>query len=435
MLDDAIKWSIKKLIESKKSYFVPWTSAVPVSGKIFDEKELEYMIEAVMDCHRTEGKWNSMFEKKFAEFLWTKYLITANSWSSANLLAITALTAKELWERQLKKWDEIITVAAWFPTTIAPIIQNGCVPVFVDVDLETYNINIEQLKLALSDKTKAIFIAHTLWNPFNLGEIVKICKENNLWLIEDNCDALGSIYDGKYTWNFWDICTFSFYPAHHMTMAEGWALGTNNPILAKVIRSLRDRWRDCRCKTGEDNSCKNRFCWQLWQLPKGFDHKYTYSRIWYNLKITDIQAALGVAQLEKLEKFIAIRKENFEYLYDGFIKNWLDKYFIMPKSIEWSKPCRFGFLLSIKEWFDFSREDLMKYLNEHKIGTRLLFAWNFTKQPAFLDYVKDYRIIGDLKNTDYIMNHTFWLGVYQWLTKEHLDYIILKVKEFVNESK
>ena len=432
MLDQNIVSFLKEFIAKRKQEFIPWTSPVPVSGKVFDEKELEYMMEAIMDCHRTEGRWNDMFEKKFAEFLGTKYVITANSWSSANLLAITALTAKELWARQMKKWDEIITVAAGFPTTIAPIIQNGFVPVFVDVDLETYNINIDQLKLALSDETKAIFIAHTLWNPFDLGEIVKICKERNLWLIEDNCDALGSTYNGTYTGNFGDICTFSFYPAHHMTMWEGWALGTNNPLLAKVIRSFRDRWRDCRCRTGEDNSCGNRFGWQLWQLPKGFDHKYTYSRLWYNLKITDIQAALWVAQLEKLEKFIAIRKENFEYLYDGFVKNWLDKYFILPKSIEWAKPCRFGFLLSVKEWTGFSREDLMKYLNEYKIGTRLLFAGNFIKQPAFLDYVQEYRIIGDLKNTDYIMNNTFWLGVYQWLSKDHLDYIILKCKEFVD---
>lgn len=432
MLDTTIASFLKEFIEKRKTDFVPWISPVPVSGKIFDEKELEYMMEAILDCHRTEGRRNDIFEKKFADFVWTKFMITTNSWSSANLLAMTALTAKELWERQMKKWDEVITVAAGFPTTITPIIQNGFVPVFVDVDLETYNINIDQLKLALSDKTKAIFIAHTLWNPFNLWEIIKICKERNIRLIEDNCDALGSTYEEKYTWNFWDICTFSFYPAHHMTMAEGWALGTNSPLLAKIIRSFRDRWRDCRCRTWEDNSCGNRFSWQLGQLPKGFDHKYTYSRLWYNLKITDIQAALGVAQLEKLDKFIAIRKNNFEYLYNEFIKHWLDKYFIMPKSTEWAQPCRFGFLLSIKEWIWFSREDLMKHLNDKKIWTRLLFAGNFTKQPAFLDYVKDYKIIGDLKNTDYIMNNTFRLGVYQWLNQEKLDYIILCVREFVN---
>lgn len=423
---------LKQFVDNRKKDFIPWESPVPVSWKVFDEKELSNMIEAVMDCHWTEWRWNDMFEKKLAEFIWTKFIITTNSWSSANLLAMTALTAKELWDRQMKKWDEVITVAAGFPTTITPIIQNGFVPVFVDVDLETYNINIDQLKLALSDKTKAIFIAHTLWNPFNLWEIVKICKEHNIWLIEDNCDALGSMYEGKYTWNFWDICTFSFYPAHHITMGEGWALGTNNPILAKVIRSFRDWWRDCWCRTGEDNSCRNRFGWQLGQLPKGFDHKYTYSRLWYNLKITDIQAALGVAQLEKLDKFIAIRKDNFEYLYNEFIKHGLDKYFILPKSVEWAQSCRFWFLLSIKEWVWFSRESLVKYLNDKKIGTRLLFAGNYTKQPAFLDYVKEYRIIGDLKNTDYIMNNTFRLGVFQGLTKKHLDYIILCIKEFVN---
>lgn len=432
MLDPAIQAYIQDKIKSQKSEFIPWTSPIPVSGKIFDEKELEYMIEAVMDCHRTEGRRNEMFEKKFAEFLWTKYVITTNSWSSANLLAITALTAKELGERQLQPGDEIITVAAWFPTTITPIIQNGLVPVFVDVQLETYDVDIDQVKEAISSKTRAIFLAHTLGNPFDIEEISKICKEHNLWFIEDSCDALWSKYKGQNTWTFGDISTFSFYPAHHMTMGEWWALATSNPLLAKIIRSFRDRWRDCRCRTGEDNSCNNRFWRQLWQLPKGFDHKYTYSRIGYNLKITDIQAALGVAQLEKLEKFITIRNENFVYLYDNFLKSGLDKYFVLPSTVKWATTCRFGFLLSIIEWSWFSREDLMKFLNNNKIATRLLFAGNFTKQPAFLDYVKEYRIIGDLNNTDIIMNNTFWIGLYQWLTKQHLDYVILKFKEFVN---
>jgi len=432
MLDESIKSALQALIKSKATTFIPWTSSIPVSGKIFDEKELEYMIESVMDCHRTEGRWNEMFEKKLAEFLSIKHLITTNSWSSANLLAMTALTAKELWERQLKKWDEVITVAAGFPTTIAPIIQNGLIPVFVDVELGTYDVDIEQLKLAITDKTKAIFMAHTLGNPFNIDAISKICKEHNLWFIEDNCDALWSKYDGKFTWTFWDISTFSFYPAHHMTMGEGWALATNNPLLAKIIRSFRDWWRDCRCRTGQDNSCGNRFWRQLGQLPKWFDHKYVYSRIGYNLKITDMQAALWVAQLEKLEKFNQIRRDNFAYLHAGLLKNWLDRYLILPQATEKSDPCRFGFLLSVKEWMSFTREDLLQYLIENKIATRLLFAGNFTKQPAFLDYVKECRVISDLKNTDYVMNNTFWIWVYQGLTKGHLDYMILKIKEFVD---
>ena len=434
MIRDDMKWLLKEIIDSKKAEFVSWTSIVPVSGKVFDEKELEYMMEAVLDCHRTEGRRNDMFEKKLAEFLWAKYVITTNSGSSANLLAVTTLTAKELWERQLKPWDEVITVASWFPTTINPIVQNWLVPVFVDVDLWTYEANIDQVKQAISEKTKAIMIAHTLWNAFNLNEITKICKEHNLRLIEDNCDALWTTYNGKFTWTFWDIGTLSFYPAHHITMGEWWGLITNNPLLAKIIKSYRDRWRDCRCKTWEDNTCNNRFKWKLWDLPQWFDHKYIYSRIGYNLKVTDMQAALWVAQLEKLEGFIQARKDNFRYLYDKCRENWFDKYFILPQATEKSDPSRFGFLLSIKEWSWINREELMQFLNTKKIGTRLLFAWNYIKQPAFIDYVKEYRVIGNLKNSDYIMNNTFWIWVYPWLTEKHLDYVIWMIREYIDEK-
>jgi len=407
-------------------------NTVPVSWKVFDEKELEYAIESILDCHWTEWRFNKQFEEKFAEFIGVKFVATTNSGSSANLLAFTTLMAKELKERQLKKWDEVITVAAWFPTTINPIIQNGCIPVFVDVDLETYEVNINELKKALSPKTKAIMMAHTLWNAFNIEEVQKICKENNLWLIEDNCDALWTKYDWKMTWNFWDISTFSFYPAHHMTMWEGWALATNSPLLNKIIRSYRDWWRDCWCGTWEDNNCNNRFNWQLWELPKGFDHKYTYSRIGYNLKITDMQAAIWLAQLEKAENFIQIRKDNFEYLTKKFIENWLDKYFMLPKATEKVDASWFGYVLTLKENLQFSREDLIKFLNENKIWTRLLFAWNYLKHPAFIDYVEDYRVIWDLKNTDYIMNNSFWIWLYQGLSKEKLDLVILKIKEFLD---
>ncbi len=434
MLSNDLINKVREKIKTQNKVFIPWISSVPVSWKIFDEKELEYMIESVLDCHWTEWRWNEIFEKKLWEFLWIKNVITTNSWSSANLLAFVALTAKELWDRQIKSWDEVITVAAWFPTTINPIIQNWCIPVFVDVDLETYEVNIEELKKALSPKTKAIMLAHTLWNMFNVWEVKKICEENNLWLIEDTCDALWAKYDWKFAWTFWDISTLSFYPAHHITMWEGWALLTNNSLLAKIIRSYRDWWRDCSCRTWEDNKCNNRYNWQLWELPKWFDHKYTYSRIGYNLKVTDMQAALWVAQLEKLEWFISKRRENFDYLKSKFIENWLDKYFILPKETPNSEASWFGFVLSLKEDSGFSRENLLQFLNENKIWTRLLFAWNYLKQPAFLDYVENYRVIWDLKNTDYIMNNTFWIWVFPGLNKEKLDYVILKIKEFVNEK-
>lgn len=301
MLPQSIRDYVQLRIEQTKKPFVPGESAVPVSGKVFDETELEYMIESVMDCHWTEGRWNKVFEEKLAAFLGMKHVMTTNSGSSANLLAFTALTAKELKERRVMPGDEVITVAAGFPTTINPIIMNGCIPVFVDIDIGTYEANIDQIRQAISPKTKVIMMAHTMGNVFNLAEVRSICDEHNLWLIEDTCDALGAKYDGKFAGTFGDIATLSFYPAHHMTMGEGGALLTDNNILAKVIKSYRDWGRDCWCGTGQDNSCNNRFGWQLGELPKGFDHKYIYSRLGYNLKITDMQASLGVAQIEKLE--------------------------------------------------------------------------------------------------------------------------------------
>lgn len=433
MLPQSIKDYIALSIEQRKKTFIPGESPVPVSGKIYDHTELEYMIESVLDGHWTEGRWNDVFETKLQEYLGVKHAISTNSGSSANLLAFTALTAKELWERQIKAGDEVISVAAWFPTTINPIIQNGCIPVFVDVDLETYEVNIDELRKALSPKTKAIMLAHTLWNTFNISEIRKICDEYKLWLIEDTCDALGSQYDGKFAGTFGDIATLSFYPAHHITMGEGWALLTNSGLIAKIIRSYRDWGRDCWCQTGQDNSCNNRYNWQLGELPKGFDHKYTYSRIGYNLKVTDMQAALWVAQLEKLEGFVEKRKQNFAYLKQRCIEEGLEKYFILPKASEFCEASWFGFVLSLQEWLTFTREDLLQYLNTQKIWTRLLFAWNYLKQPAFINYVSEYRVIGDLKNTDYIMNHAFWIGVFPGLEKEHLDYIILSIKKFIHE--
>ncbi len=430
MLPQSIKDYIKLRIEQTKKPFVPWESPVPVSGKVFDEKELECMIESVMDCHWTEGRWNKEFEDTLSQFIGMKHVMTTNSWSSANLLAFTALTAKELKERRVLPGDEVITVAAGFPTTINPIIMNGGVPVFVDIDIGTYEANIDEIRKAISPKTKAIMLAHTLGNVFNIGEIRKICDEHHLWLIEDTCDALGAKYDGKFAGTFGDIATLSFYPAHHMTMGEWGALLTNNNMLAKVIKSYRDWGRDCWCGTGQDNSCNNRFGWQLGELPKGFDHKYVYSRLGYNLKITDMQAALGVAQLGKLEWFIAKRNTNWAYLTKRLMEEGLDTYFILPKATDNSEPSWFGYVLSIRPKSGINREELMQYLNNKKIGTRLLFSGNYLRQPAFIDYVDNYRVIGDLPNTDFVMNQTFWLGVYPGLGEEQYEYITSIIRSF-----
>ena len=431
---DILRSEVKKIFDSRfpTKSFIPGESFIPVSGKVFDEKELVSMVEAVMDGWWTEGKYAAEFEKRLSSFLGLSFCATVNSGSSANLLAISALTSFRIpKDKRLKKGDEVITVAAGFPTTINPIIQNGLIPVFVDVSLGNYNASLKNIKKAITKKTKAIFIAHTLGNPLEVTKIRKLCDKNNLWLIEDNCDALGSKYGGQYTGTFGHISTCSFYPAHHITMGEGGAVLTNDPVLIKIVRSLRDWGRDCICPTGVDNFCKNRFGWKLGDLPQGYDHKYVYSEIGYNLKITDIQAALGLAQLDKLSKFIKTRKSNFDYLNQAFKK--FDKYFILP---EWSKkaePSWFGFLLTIKPEAKFSREELLKYLNDKKIGTRLLFAGNITKQPYFKNYNINYRISGDLKNTDEVMNHTFWIGVYPGLDKTMLNYVIRSFKEFLKK--
>ncbi len=433
-MDEDLKKNLIKAYQKsfKIKEFIAGESAVPVSGKIFDEQEIVKMTEAVLDGWWTEGRFAKEFEEKLANFLGLKFCVTVNSGSSANLLAITALTSFRLPEaKRLKKGDEVITVATSFPTTINPIIQNGLVPVLVDVELGTYNVKLENIKKTISDKTKAVFIAHTLGNPFEVEELKKFCEEQGLWLIEDNCDALGSKYNNQLTGSFGHISTCSFYPAHHITMGEGGAVLTSDPVLNKIIRSLRDWGRDCVCPTGHDNACSNRFGWQLGDLPLGYDHKYIYSEIGYNLKITDMQAALGLAQLEKLPEFIARRKDNFSYLHQAFQK--FSDYFILPAWSEKADPSWFGFLLNLKPAVNFSREDLLKYLNSKKIGTRLLFAGNITKQPYFKDYNINYRISGDLKNADEIMNNTFWLGVYPGLTKDMLDYVIKSFAEFLNK--
>jgi CDP-6-deoxy-D-xylo-4-hexulose-3-dehydrase len=425
---------LKKEIESLVDKYLECQEekpfSVPVSGKVFDRQELINLIEASLEGWWTEGHWTAEFEKKLAKFLGVKYVHSCNSGSSANLIAFSALRSPSLKERQIKAGDEVITVAAGFPTTINAIFQNGCIPVFVDIELGTYNIDTTQLEKAYSDKTRAVMIAHTLGNPFNIKAVKEFCDKHNLWLIEDNCDALGSKYDGKYTGTFGDIATLSFYPAHHITTAEGGSVITNDPKLSKIIRSLRDWGRHCWCPTGKDNTCNNRFNWQLGKLPFGYDHKYVYGELGYNLKLSDLHAAIGVAQLDKLESFVQKRRENFDYLKKQ-LGNFSDS-FILPVPTENSEPSWFGFLITIKDK-NIKREELIQFLNEKKIGTRLLFGGNITKQPYFVENSDlRYRIVGSLKNTDKVMYNTFWIGVYPGLDKHQLDYVIQSIKEFLN---
>jgi CDP-6-deoxy-D-xylo-4-hexulose-3-dehydrase len=414
-------------IKYQKTSFIAGETPIPASGKVIDSHELKMMTEACLDGWLTTGRFNNEFEKKLANYLGVKHLITTNSGSSANLLAFTALTSSHLGDRSIKPGDEVITVAGGFPTTVNPIILNQAIPVFVDLDLKTHNIDVNQLEYAYSPKVKALMIAHSLGNPFNLRVVLDFCRRHNLWLIEDNCDALGSRYNGQLTGTFGDIGTLSFYPAHHITMGEGGAVFTQNKQLKKILESFRDWGRDCYCEPGKDNTCGKRFDWQLGDLPHGYDHKYTYSHMGFNLKITDMQAACGLAQLDKLDQFVIARKENFKYL-----KNKLkscEDYLLLPEPTDDSDPSWFGFLITIKENNLFQRLDLIRYLDQHKIGTRLLFAGNLLKQP----YMKNinYRIVGDLKNTDYIMNNSFWVGVFPGLTNEMLDYIVEKIETFV----
>ena len=413
-----------------KKEFVPGVSVVPVSGKVFDTEEITIAVESILEGWWTDGKYSAMFEHRLAQWLGVKYGCYVNSGSSANLIALTALTSVKLGEKRLKKGDEVITVAAGFPSTVNPIIQNGLVPVFVDVDLGTYNANIKEIQKALSSKTRAIMIAHTLGNPFDLGAIRELCDKHDLWLIEDNCDALGATFNGKKTGTFGHIATCSFYPAHHITTAEGGMVFTNNSRLYKIIESIRDWGRDCWCETGKDNTCQKRFCWQLGELPYGYDHKYIYSEMGYNLKATDIQAALGLAQFAKLDSFVGKRRENFNILYEGLKK--FEKYFLLPSWQKEAHPSWFGFLLTVKDDAPFSRDEIVQFLQEKKIGTRFLFSGNLLRQPYFTNQDIEYRVIGDLKNADTIMKQTFWIGVYPGLTKEMLEYVIETFEIFLS---
>ena len=406
--------------------FEPGITVVPPSGKVLDAAELKSMVEASLDGWLTTGRFNDAFEKRLAEYLSVKFLITTNSGSSANLLAFTTLTSPNLGDRAIKPGDEVIGVAAGFPTTVNPILQFGAVPVFVDIDLASHNIDADKIEAAVSPKTKAIMLAHSLGNPFNIKVVMEICRKHGLWLIEDNCDALGSRYNGQLTGTFGDIGTLSFYPAHHITMGEGGAVFTNNHELKLIAESFRDWGRDCYCSPGKDNTCGKRFCWKLGNLPEGYDHKYTYSHLGYNLKITDMQAACGLAQMDKLDSFVQSRKDNFAYLRNRLAS--CEEFLILPEATPSSDPSWFGFLMTIRPESDVRRVDLINYLDQNKIGTRLLFAGNLTRQPYMLG--RNFRISGDLTNTDLVMNNSFWVGVYPGLNEEMLSFIADKIESF-----
>lgn len=421
--------------QKKENEFIPG-ERINYAGRVYDEEELINAVDAALDFWLTAGKYTNEFEKGLAEFLNVPYCSLVNSGSSANLIAMTALTSPLLKERKVCKGDEVITVAAAFPTTVAPIIQSGAVPVFVDIDIPAYNIDVKKLEQAISNKTKAIFIAHSLGNIFDLKTVKEFCIKHNLWLIEDNCDALGGEYtiDGikKKTGTIGDIGTSSFYPAHQMTMGEGGAVYTSNPILHKIIRSLRDWGRDCTCPGGMDNTCGHRFSGQYGSLPAGYDHKYVYSHLGYNLKVTDLQAAIGCAQLKKLPNFIAKRRENWQYLREQLecLKNVL----ILPEKTDNAEPCWFGFIIAVRNNSLKTADELVTELERYNIQTRRLFAGNILRHPCFenLEENKDYRIVGSMENTDFTMNHAFWVGVYPGMTKDKLDYIVKVIKKVMS---
>jgi CDP-6-deoxy-D-xylo-4-hexulose-3-dehydrase len=434
----------KEILEKVREYsqlafapkhFKPDHSPIPVSGRVFDEEELIHLVDSSLDFWLTTGRFADQFEKELARFINIKHLLVTNSGSSANLLAVSALTSPTLGEQRLKPGDEVITVAAGFPTTVNPIIQNQLVPVFVDVDMGTYNVDVSQIERAISSKTKAIILAHTLGNPFNIKVVTQIAKKHHLWLIEDCCDALGATYtlNGtlQHVGTFGDIGTLSFYPAHHITTGEGGAVFTNDSRLKKLIESFRDWGRDCWCPPGKDNTCGKRFEWQLGDLPEGYDHKYIYSHIGYNLKITDMQAAVGVAQLKKLPGFIKTRNENFAFLSDK-LKPFA-QYFILPKATENSEPSWFGFPLTVREPAPFSKKQLVEYLEKHKIATRMLFAGNLLKQPAYRDI--SCRVPEGLKNTDNVMRNTFWIGIYPGISIQMMEYVVERIAAFLKIGK
>ncbi|EKT4484608.1 lipopolysaccharide biosynthesis protein RfbH [Pseudomonas putida] len=398
--------------------FVAGQSTVPPSGKVIGAGELQMMTEAVLDGWLTTGRFNEAFEKRLAKYLGRRCVLTTNSGSSANLLAFSALTSPRLGDRAIKPGDEVIGVAAGFPTTVNPILQFGAVPVFVDIEMGTYNIDPALIEAAIGPKTKAIMLAHTLGNPFDLGAIRALCDKYNLWLIEDCCDALGSTYQGRMVGTFGDIGTLSFYPAHHITMGEGGAVFTDSPLLKRIIESFRDWGRDCYCAPGEDNTCSKRFCWQMGDLPQGYDHKYTYSHLGYNLKITDMQAACALAQMDRVDHFVAARKRNFVWLSER-LAGCADK-LILPRATADSDPSWFGYPITLRDGSGINRVELVRYLDEQGVGTRLLFAGNLTRQPYMQGL--NYRVSGELPVTDKIMNDTFWIGLWPGLSDDHLEH-------------
>lgn len=431
-LRDQILAQVRQFADEKlasEPKFVRGESAVPVSGKVLDSEDFAALVDASLDGWLTAGRFHKVFEEKLAAYVGAKSAMFVNSGSSANLVALSGLTSPKLGKRALKPGDEVITVAAGFPTTVNPIIQNGLKPVFVDIELGTYDAIADQLREAVGPKTRAIMMAHTLGNPFDVDTVKELCKENDLWLIEDSCDALGSEYDGQKTGSFGDTATVSFYPAHHITTGEGGAVFVKSPLVRKQVESFRDWGRDCYCETGHDNTCNKRFEWQLGELPMGYDHKYVYSHIGYNLKATDMQAALGSSQIDKLDRFVQARKDNFKYLearltgVEGLI---------LPKATPKSDPSWFGYPITLDPGHTVDRQSLLRFLDDRKIGTRLLFAGNLLKQPAYRNI--DHRVISDLKNTDIVMNRTFWVGTYPGLTNEMLDFVADSIIEFVGRS-
>ena len=431
-----IREQIAKLVEQYAALefapkeFIPGQTPVPPAGKLLDAMEIKNMVEASLDGWLTTGRFNTEFERNLARFFGVRHAITVNSGSSANLVAFSTLTSPTLNERAIKPGDEVIGVAAGFPTTVNPILQFGAVPVFVDVELGTYNIDSTKIEAAISPKTKAIMLAHTLGNPYNLDVITGLCKKYNLWLIEDCCDALGTTYHGKKVGTFGDLATLSFYPAHHITMGEGGAVLTNEPRLKRIAESFRDWGRDCFCDPGKDNTCGKRFCWKLGDLPEGYDHKYTYSHIGYNLKITDMQAACGLAQLEKVPAFIQKRKDNFEFLKSRLAN--CEQFLVLPQATANSDPSWFGFPITLKPNAPITRLELLQKLDAQKIGTRLLFAGNLTRQPSMIG--RNFRVSGDLTNTDVVMNQTFWIGLQPALTREMLEFATSQIKAHLGIS-
>lgn len=405
--------------------FVPGSTPVPVSGRVFNEEELEYLVDSALDFWLTTGRFAEQFEREFARFVGVREAILVNSGSSANLLAVSALTSERLGDDRLRPGDEIITVAAGFPTTVNPIVQNGLVPVFIELEVPTFNVDVTQLEAALSDRTRAVIFAHTLGNPFDLDSVVDFAKKHNLWLIEDCCDALGSTYRDAKVGTFGDLATVSFYPAHHITMGEGGCVLTSTPLLRTLVESFRDWGRDCWCEPGKENTCGKRFGWQVGQLPHGYDHKYIYSHIGYNLKATDMQAAVGVAQLKKLPRFIELRKKNFAAIRQKLSGS--QEHFILPEPTPYSDPSWFGFPMMVRDDAPFLRRDIVEYLAEKKIQSRQLFGGNLIRQPAYKNI--RHRVVGDLRNSDRVMNQAFWIGVYPGLTAEMIEYAIKSIRE------